>query len=140
MTTPRQLDGYMHGIEQIRNESAAGDWQDAMDSTAGSMGGESARNVVRVVIVVGGGARISCDRVSNGGRTVLGCFWSASTKNHIEKKAVRRFGHVYLGTDSGKKSSGWTSWCMPIEVFGWKGESIGSKSKWSSVPSLGETP
>jgi hypothetical protein len=39
-------------------------------------------------------------------------------KSHMEKKANMKPRHAYLGTDSGKKNAGWTSWCMPVKVFG----------------------
>jgi hypothetical protein len=39
-------------------------------------------------------------------------------KSHIKKNTSVKARHVYLGTYSGKKSAGWTSWCMPVEVFG----------------------
>ena len=44
----------------------------------------------------------------------LGCTF----KNHGDKKANVKPGHVYLGSESGKKSTGWLGWCLSIEVFG----------------------
>lgn len=39
-------------------------------------------------------------------------------KNHGDKKANVKPGHVCLGSESSERSTGWLGWCMPVEVFG----------------------
>lgn len=118
LTTPRQLDSFMHGGD---NASATGDWLDAMESTTGSMGGESTNNgVVRVFCVKeGAGKDMCCGQVGakGGARFCTSSPSDCKFKNH-EKKANVKPHHVYLGSDSGRKSTGWMGWCMPVEVFG----------------------
>jgi hypothetical protein len=50
----RQLDSFVTGGE---SETSAGDWRDAMESAAGSVGGESANGVVRVFLRTSGAQR-----------------------------------------------------------------------------------
>ena len=121
IATPRQLDSFMHGVEQPeQGDSTPGDWHDAMESTTGSMGGEYQKGVVRVfVIVEGAGKDVCCGAIgSNGARFCTSKPSECSFKSHVDKKAMVKARHVYLGTDSGRKVAGWTSWCMPLEVFG----------------------
>jgi hypothetical protein len=88
---------WLHAWYQLTQDESAADWQDAMDPT-GSMGGESNKNVVRVAIVVEGGARICVvDRWAQTECCFTGLFFlSASTKNHLEKKANVKSGQCLL--------------------------------------------
>jgi hypothetical protein len=60
VATPRQLDGHMHGAETDHESVNASDWHDTMESSAGSMGGESNKSVVRVFVVVKGAGEDMC--------------------------------------------------------------------------------
>jgi hypothetical protein len=51
MTTPHQLDGFLHCVEMDEDESTTGDWHNDMGSTTGSMGGESNKSVVWVFVM-----------------------------------------------------------------------------------------
>jgi cell division protein FtsB len=110
----------MHGGE---NESANGDWHNAVESTAGSMGGESDNGAVRVFVVMeGAGKDMCCGQVGpKGPRFCTSAPSDCKFKTHVDKKAKVKPFHVYLGSDGGKRSSGWLGWCMPVEVFGGSG-------------------
>ena len=119
LATPRQLDTFMHGNDNA--SAGTGDWHDAVESTVGSLGGESRNNGVARVFCVkeGAGKDMCCGYVgTKGGSRFCTTFPSeCKFKNH-DKKANVKPNHVYLGSDSGKKSSGWLGWCMPVDVFG----------------------
>jgi hypothetical protein len=119
MSTPRQLDNFMHGVDANQDDLTTGEWNDTGESITGSMGGES-KGVVRVFIVEkGAGKDFCCGTVGgNGARFCTSHPVECGYKSHVDKKADIKPGHVYLGSDSGKKSAGWTSWCMPVSVFG----------------------
>jgi hypothetical protein len=58
MSTPRQLDSFMHGVEPNQDNMTTGYWQDTEESIIGSMGGESNEGVVRVFVVVKGAGKL----------------------------------------------------------------------------------
>jgi hypothetical protein len=128
MATPRQLDGYMHGTETDHESVNTSDWHDTMESSTGSMGGESNKSVVRVFVVVkGAGEDMCCGQVgANGSRFCTKVPSSCKYKNHKEKKAKVKPGHVYVG--SGKTESAWISWSKPVEIFGGKTDQLNALS------------
>jgi hypothetical protein len=128
MATPRQLDGYMHGVEND-HESLTGEWHDTVESTTGSMGGESSKNVVVRVFVVkkeeGAGMNMCCGQIaSTGSRFCTKRPSLCEYKIHKVKKAKVLIDHVYVG--SGKTDSAWISWCVPVAVFGGKESQLGA--------------
>jgi hypothetical protein len=122
MSTPRQLDRFMHDVEGNMDDMTAEDWHDTAESTIGSMGGESNKGVVKVYVVVkGAGIDFCCGPIgANSARFCTSHPNECGYKSHVDKKAGVMPGHVYLGSEAGKKNSGWVSWCMPIKVFGGK--------------------
>jgi hypothetical protein len=130
MSTPHQLDSYIHGVEGNHDDVTIGDWNDAVESTSGSMGGESNRGVVRVFVVVEGAGRyFCCGSVGlNGARFCTSHPGKCGFKSHLDKKANVKAGHVYLGSDSGN-IRGWNisimifatlrccTWHYPLELF-----------------------
>ena len=124
MATPRQLDGYMHGVETDHGSVDTGDWHDTLETTTGSMGGESSSNVVRVFVVEGGaGKDMCCGQVgANGSRFCTKNPSDCGYKTHRDKKAKVKPGYVYVG--SGKNETAWLSWCTPVEVFGGKASQL----------------
>jgi hypothetical protein len=88
MAAPRQLDGCMHGAETDHESVNASDWHDTMESSTGSMGGESNESVVGMFAVVkGAGEDMCCGQVgANGSRFCAKVPSSCKWKNHKEKK------------------------------------------------------
>lgn len=112
MSTPHQLDSFMHGVEVNQDDLTGGDWNSAWESTTGSMGGESNRGVVRVFFFMEGAGKDFCCGMmvgSNGTRFCTSHPVEWGFKSQVDKKANVKAGQVYLGSDSGKKSAGWTS-------------------------------